>query len=179
MTMKRQILITGVGGQGIVLLGRLIAESAIHKGLPVIASETHGMAQRGGVVFAHVKIGGFLSPLIKPDSADLLISLKEETLAPFMHYLSTEGVALCNSGINPNDRRVICIDADRIAKEGGAPKAVNIAMLGFACSNSVRQGSLLLPFDASDVETVIIQRFKDNEALLDKTLKIFNTARSL
>lgn len=176
MAIKRQILITGVGGQGIVLLSRLIAEATIRKGLPVIASETHGMAQRGGVVFAHVKIGGFFSPLIKPDSADLLISLKEETFAPFMHYLSSEGIALCNGEINGNDNRVICIDADRIAKEGGSPRAVNIVMLGLACSN---KSSVVLPFDASDVENVIIQRFKENEALLDKTLKLFNTARSL
>ena len=66
----------GTGGQGILLLARALAEIAVRRGCPVISSETHGMAMRGGTVTANLKIGDFASPLIPAGSADILIGLE-------------------------------------------------------------------------------------------------------
>src|SRR6266567_1527824 len=73
---SQQLIISGVGGQGILFITRILAETAIAKGLPVLTSETHGMAQRGGIVISHLKIGEFSSPLVRPGHADGLIVLK-------------------------------------------------------------------------------------------------------
>ena len=65
-SIRQQVIISGVGGQGVLFVTRLLAEAAINKGLPVFTSETHGMAQRGGTVLSHFKVGDFSSPLIRP-----------------------------------------------------------------------------------------------------------------
>ena len=62
--MKQQIIVSGLGGQGALTLTRLLAEAAAALGLPVITSETHGMAQRGGTVISMIKVGPFRGPLI-------------------------------------------------------------------------------------------------------------------
>src|SRR5512138_1009352 len=76
----QQLIISGVGGQGILFITRLLAETAIAKGLPVLTSETHGMPPRGGIVVSHLKVGGFASPLVRPGRADGLLALKAETV---------------------------------------------------------------------------------------------------
>ena len=77
----QQLIISGVGGQGILFVTRLLAETAIAAGMPVLTSETHGMAQRGGIVISHLKVGEYTSPLVRPGQADGLLSLKGETVA--------------------------------------------------------------------------------------------------
>ena len=91
----QQILISGVGGQGILFITRLMAEAAIYKGLPVLTAETHGMAQRGGIVMSHLKVGGFSSPLIRPGKADMLLLLHEENLEGHLYYLAPWGYCYC------------------------------------------------------------------------------------
>ena len=95
-TIQQQIIISGVGGQGVLFVTRLLAEAAINKGLPVFTSETHGMAQRGGTVLSHFKVGDFSSPLIRPFQADILVLLKAENLKQHGSFLksSSVGVAL-------------------------------------------------------------------------------------
>ncbi|MGD2016130.1 MAG: 2-oxoacid:acceptor oxidoreductase family protein, partial [Desulfobacterales bacterium] len=66
----QQLIISGVGGQGVLFVTRLLAEAAILRGLAVFTSETHGMAQRGGTVLSHLKVGEHTSPLIRPAQAD-------------------------------------------------------------------------------------------------------------
>ncbi|MEE4609050.1 MAG: 2-oxoacid:acceptor oxidoreductase family protein [Desulfobacteraceae bacterium] len=80
-TIRQQIVISGLGGQGVLFVTRLLAEAAIDARLPVFTSETHGMAQRGGTVVSHLKIGAYASPLIRPGQADGLICLKAENVA--------------------------------------------------------------------------------------------------
>ena len=58
-SIQQQIIVSGVGGQGVLFITRLMAEAAIKKGLSVLTSETHGMAQRGGTVLSHIKAGNF------------------------------------------------------------------------------------------------------------------------
>lgn len=73
--MKSQIVVLGLGGQGILFLTRVVAEAAIDEGHDVITAETHGMAQRGGAVESHLKIGGFESPLVRLGRADAALAL--------------------------------------------------------------------------------------------------------
>ncbi len=61
-SIQQQVVISGVGGQGVFFVTRLLAEAAIDKGLAVFISETHGMAERGGTVLSHLKVGGFPVP---------------------------------------------------------------------------------------------------------------------
>jgi indolepyruvate ferredoxin oxidoreductase beta subunit len=132
---RQQILLSGVGGQGILFLSRLLAEAAIAGGFPVLASETHGMAQRGGVVVSHLKVGGFDSPLVRTGRADLLLVLKEENVALHRAFLADGGALVVNAAV-PVDAgprvRVHAVDADALALSAGAPQAVNLILLGFA-----------------------------------------------
>lgn len=133
--LRRQILLSGVGGQGILFLSRLLAEAAIAKGLPVLTSETHGMAQRGGVVVSHLKVGGFDSPLVRTGRADLLLVLKEENVALHRTFLADGGFLVVNATAPPDlgpGVRVRAVDADALALSAGAPQAVNLVLLGFA-----------------------------------------------
>ncbi|HQP31085.1 MAG TPA: 2-oxoacid:acceptor oxidoreductase family protein, partial [Deltaproteobacteria bacterium] len=87
----------GTGGQGILLLARALAEIAVQRGCPVISSETHGMAMRGGTVTANLKIGGYASPLIPAGSADILIGLDAAESSGFLHMLKSGGIAAVNA----------------------------------------------------------------------------------
>jgi indolepyruvate ferredoxin oxidoreductase beta subunit len=129
-----QIVISGIGGQGVLFVTRLLAEAAIAKGLPVFTSETHGMAQRGGTVISHLKIGAFDSPLITPGRADGLIALKAENIARHGGYLKPGGWTTVNRADSPPEhtaRRIWGLDADGLAGQLGAPQSVNLIMLGF------------------------------------------------
>ncbi|MDR1970488.1 MAG: indolepyruvate oxidoreductase subunit beta [Treponema sp.] len=88
-------LITGVGGQGTVLLSRLIGEAALNRGLDVRGSETIGMAQRGGSVTSHLRIGeGSFSPLIPPGRADLIMAFECAEAVRVLPYLAPTGKML-------------------------------------------------------------------------------------
>ncbi len=116
---NQQIIISGVGGQGVLFVTRLLAEAAIKKGLPVFTSETHGMAQRGGTVLSHLKVGEYASPLIRPAQADGLLVLKAENLAQHGAFLKDGGWVIAN-GENKvkNDNRLVlyAVDADILAQ---------------------------------------------------------------
>ena len=75
--MRKEIILCGVGGQGTVLASRLISAAAMARDLPVMSAETIGMAQRGGSVFSHIRIGeGMYSPMIARGEADLIIGFE-------------------------------------------------------------------------------------------------------
>ena len=76
--MNVQMIISGVGGQGVLLVTRIFSEFALRQGFPIIGSEDHGMSQRGGSVLTHLKIGPFNSPLVKKGGADILLSLEKD-----------------------------------------------------------------------------------------------------
>lgn len=132
---RAQIVLGGVGGQGIVFLSRLLAEAAIARGLPVLASETHGMAQRGGIVVSHLKVGPFQSPVVRAGRADGLLALSEECAALHEPFLSERAWLVVNARRAPASRagiRVHALDADALALASGTPRAVNLILLGFA-----------------------------------------------
>jgi indolepyruvate ferredoxin oxidoreductase beta subunit len=128
--MKQQIIVSGLGGQGALTLTRLLAEAAAALKLPVITSETHGMAQRGGTVISMIKVGPYRGPLIPAGSADVGLFLHGDNLAVHRFYLKPQGVVFMNSDI-PGDYRHI--DASGMALvRGWAPVAANLILLGFA-----------------------------------------------
>jgi len=119
----------GTGGQGILLLARALAEIAVRRGQPVISSETHGMAMRGGTVTANLKIGEFASPLIPAGSADILIGLDAAESTGFLHMLKSGGIAAVNAPAK--GAFDFTVDATALALAEGMPSSVNMIMLGF------------------------------------------------
>lgn len=142
-----QILVGGLGGQGVLYVTRILAEAAVRKGLSVLTTETHGMAQRGGTVVSHIKVGDFWSPMIRPLCADGLLALASESAAVFGSFVRSDGWAVINGrGISPRGlgrRWTFFLDADRIAREIGSPKSVNLVLLGYALGKvSSEQGQV-------------------------------------
>jgi len=134
-SIQQQIVISGVGGQGVLFVTRLLAEAAIDKGLEVFTSETHGMAQRGGTVLSHLKVGGFASPLIRPMQADGLLALKMESISQHHFFLKKEGWIVVNHpGGDMDDiaNPVYSVNADSLAVKIDDLRAVNLIMLGYA-----------------------------------------------
>jgi indolepyruvate ferredoxin oxidoreductase beta subunit len=133
--MKKQIIVSGLGGQGAVTLTRLLAEGALTMGLPVITSETHGMAQRGGTVISMVKVGNFRGPLIPAGAADLGLFLREKNLAVHRHYVKPGGALVVN-GTTPGD--YLFLDALGLAANLGLPPVtVNLIILGYAAGKGL------------------------------------------
>ena len=126
--MDMQIAITGRGGQGVLFLTRLLAECALEMGLPVIASETHGMAMRGGSVISTLRVGSFRGPLIRSGQAGIMLVLDEGSLGTFGHLLSPEGSLFLNA---PSSSSYPFIDATGLAAKMGAPLLSNLVLLGF------------------------------------------------
>ena len=132
--MRRQIVIVGTGGQGIILVARMLAEAARREGIQVIAAETHGMAMRGGSVVCQVKLGDFASPLVLPGRADVLLGLDATEAERNRHYLGPEGVAVVHTTAPGKAGEV---DALAIARAIGSPKNLNVALLGYAAGLDV------------------------------------------
>lgn len=177
-----QIVISGVGGQGVLFITRLLAEAAIAKGLPVFTSETHGMAQRGGTVISHLKVGPFTSPLINPGRADGLIALKAENLVQHGGYIKKGGWTVVNSatavtGTDGQWFRPAFLDADHLAQEMNNPKTLNLILLGFAlgrgCDCGAKEKALYCSVD--DIEMLLEKRLKSNAQLLEQSVRALRT----
>jgi len=126
---RQQILISGVGGQGVLFLTRVLVQSALELGLEVLSSETHGMAMRGGSVVSHVKVGDFRSPLIRSGAADVLLALDSAYADGHLHFLKEGGVIFLNSSA---EKGTMEIDATGVAAEMEMPQMSNMVLLGFA-----------------------------------------------
>ena len=176
--MRQQIVISGVGGQGVIFITRLLAETAIAKGFSVFTSETHGMAQRGGTVLSHLKVGRFASPLIRPFKADGLLALKSDSLAQHGSYLGSDGWAVVNSAdkVTPKfDWSVFTVDADKLAMKIKNPKSVNLVLLGYALAlNSVGFEKKLF-CSVDDVKNVLENRLADKKKMLDASIEAIET----
>jgi indolepyruvate ferredoxin oxidoreductase beta subunit len=129
---KQQLIVSGLGGQGALTLTRLLAEAAAAMELPVLTSETHGMAQRGGTVISMIKVGPFRGPLIPSGQADVGLFLSPKNLAVHRFYLQPEGAVFVNTAA-PGD--YLHVDARALAQERGLPPvAANLILLGFAAA---------------------------------------------
>ncbi len=99
---KLDLLITGVGGQGVILASNIIGEAALAAGYDIKKTDTLGMAQRGGSVLSHVRIGRQVhSPLIKEGDVDIMLALEKLEAARWSHYLRVGAVAIVNNHTLP------------------------------------------------------------------------------
>lgn len=151
---KLNLLIAGVGGQGVVLASDLIGEAALAAGYDVKKTDTLGMAQRGGAVISHVRIAPEVwSPLIKEGEADILVAFEKLEAARWYYYLRCGGIAIINNQVLPplsvslgKDRypddeeitdilkrrtaRIYFVDGTKKARELGNIRTLNMFMLG-------------------------------------------------
>ncbi len=148
--MKSDIILSGVGGQGILSIATVIGEAALFDGLNIKQAEVHGMSQRGGDVQSNLRISSdaIASDLIPKGKADIIISLEPMEALRYVEYLSPTGWIITNTApfVNiPNypeietvlDElakfpRVVMLDVDAIAKEASVARAANIVLLGAA-----------------------------------------------
>lgn len=148
--MKRDIILSGVGGQGILSIATVIGKAALDEGLHLKQAEVHGMSQRGGDVQSNLRISSdpIASDLIPKGRADIIISLEPMEALRYLPYLSTEGwiitgtTPFVNIDNYPDQEalqkdlssrpRVIAIDVEAIAKQAASPRSANIVLLGAA-----------------------------------------------
>ncbi|MBQ8966350.1 indolepyruvate oxidoreductase subunit beta [Ruminococcus sp.] len=170
--MQNNILICGVGGQGIVLTSKLIAATAMSKDIPVMSAETIGMAQKGGSVFSFLRLGeGLHCPMFAKKTADLIIAFEPAEAVRMLPYLKEGGRVIVNShpimpvtaslkGSSYNGSEMLgylaekvndvkVIDGEAACEAVGSPRALNMVMLGQAVKTGV------LPFGIDEVEEVM------------------------
>ncbi|AFZ70009.1 2-oxoacid:ferredoxin oxidoreductase, gamma subunit [Caldisphaera lagunensis DSM 15908] len=99
MNSKLNIVISGVGGQGIVTLARIIGEAAVNNDVKVLIAETHGLSQRGGSVEVHVRLGNVYAPLVPKGGADILLSMELIESARNVDYLNKDGMVISSDTI--------------------------------------------------------------------------------
>jgi indolepyruvate ferredoxin oxidoreductase beta subunit len=166
---QHNLILSGVGGQGILTIAQAISQAALRRGLQIKQAEVHGMSQRGGGVQSHLRISDqtIYSDLIPAGQADLLIAVEPLESLRYVQYLSPEGVliasvnAFVNVGNYPAVESVleriaaqprhVLIDAERIGRAAGSGRAANIAILGTA--------SLFLEIDPNELEESVAEMF--------------------
>lgn len=179
--MKKDVLICGVGGQGTVLASKLIAAAAMEEGNTVHSAETIGMAQRGGSVTSHVRIGEAFSPLIPKGKGDMILAFEPAEAVRNLSYLKKDGTVIVNtSPVKPTTEslhetgydgtemiaylkekcNVIVVDSEPLCEKYGSNKYLNVILLGVAAGS----GALGLTKEAlmREIETRVPEKFIEN-----------------
>src|SRR6056297_4279114 len=162
--MKTSIVLTGVGGQGVITATNILGKAAVNAGVKVYASEVHGMAQRGGSVYCTVRMGDVSSPLIASGTANVIVSTEPIEALRYIQYANKKSKVITDT--NPvvpftvnvggetypslddvykdisSHAELITLDALQIAKDAGARITKNIVLLGGLAETG------LLPFDS-------------------------------
>lgn len=157
--MSKNILICGVGGQGTVLASKVLSQAFLKEGEKVLSAETIGMAQRGGSVVSHVRIGDdVFSPLIPKGKADVIIAFEAAEAVRNLDYLKKDGTVIVNRKIVQSvvsslsgktfseeemisflekNAHVTLVDSDQACKELKSSRVVNMLLLGAACKSGL------------------------------------------
>jgi len=185
-----KIHLIGIGGQGTIKASTIIGEAAMGKGLNVVMSEVHGMAQRGGTVITELKIGEVQSPLIKEGAADLLIAFEPAEALRSLNKVGRDSFVIVNSSsvipftvslgiseypelssvfeeLKTKIKNLLIIDAHKIAKKSGSIISENMVLLGAAAATPE------FPID----KDLIIQSMKENlpPKSIETNLKAFES----
>ena len=187
--MKCDVILAGVGGQGVLSVAAIIAQSAANEGFNVRQSEVHGMAQRGGAVLAHMRISSDLiaSDLVPKGAADIILSMEPLESLRYAAWLAPSGILISASDpfINISNyplmeeilNSIKCfpswrlIEAVSLAKEAGLERAVNTVMVGAA--------SPFLPVKFETLEKTVKNVFaKKGEAVLNANEKALLLGRN-
>jgi indolepyruvate ferredoxin oxidoreductase beta subunit len=184
-----RIFFTGVGGQGTLLATRVLGEAALIANIPVVVSEVHGMAQRGGVVESAVVIGEVQSPVISDGEVDILMAFEPLEALRAVRKCSASSLVICNispvapfsvssgrdqypdvsdmmQAISSQVSNLVAYDARALAREAGSELSVNIVMLGTLMRHAK------MPFDEKVVKKVLDTRTK--KSFLQINLKAFD-----
>ncbi len=174
-TSECDLIVVGVGGQGVILLSHVIGKSALKAGYSVRGAETHGMAQRGGSVISHIRIGCEYGPMVPPGGADILVALEPAEALRHAQYLNKTGVALVNTHpilpvtvttgkasypsldellapLQQVSTTVKTLDATELAVTAGTPQAMNVVMLGLLAPYLPLNEELLLETLAESIK---------------------------
>ncbi len=186
------ILVVGIGGQGVMTATEILAQSAMRLGLDAKKTEVAGMAQRGGVVSSHLRFGEkVLSPQITPGQADILLGFEAAEGLRWQHMLKKDGIALMNTAklsppvvelglyAYPSEpivemqklgNQVVAFDASSIAREIGDIRLGNTVMLGAIAD--------YLPFSADVLLENILKRFaQKGDVVLNQNRQAFEQGR--
>ena len=173
--MNKNIVLCGVGGQGIVLAAKLLAATAMENGLNVMSAETIGMAQRGGSVFSFVKIGDEVdTPMMGNGTADLIIGFEPGETVRVLPYLKQGGTVITSdrpvipvsASLNPSSYQakemisylkktvsdLHVINAEQVLQELGSDRVLNVVMLGAVAASGV------LGFDPDEMLRIVRER---------------------
>ena len=186
--MKYDLLLAGVGGQGVLSLSSIIAWSAMREGLHVTQSELHGMSQRGGAVVAHLRMADtpVASSLVPRGAASLIVSLEPLEGLRYLRYLAPTGVLITATtplrnipdypGLEELLLQIralpdaVAVDAEHLARSVGLAQATNMVMAGAA--------SHRLPLRAATMEGFITSQFAAKGAkIVDQNLAAFRAGR--
>ena len=186
--MTFDIILAGVGGQGVLSVSAVIASAAMERGLFVKQSEVHGMAQRGGAVLANLRLSDapIASDLIPQGRAALILSMEPLESLRYLAFLSPSGHVI--TSINPVQNiptyppieevlaqihrlpHVSLVDAEKLARHAGSIRAVNMVMVGAA--------SRVLPFEPELLERLIAARFgSKGPKVVEQNLAAFRAGR--
>lgn len=150
---KKDIILAGVGGQGILTIATIIGNAAAEAGINLKQAEVHGMSQRGGDVQSNLRLSTepIYSDLIPSGGADLIISMEPMEALRYVSCLNEQGWVITSSTPYKNIpnypdeqslsdelgalSRVVTLDIEQIAKDGGTPKSANVVLLGMAARN--------------------------------------------
>lgn len=188
--MKTNIIIAGVGGQGILTIAAVLDTAALDQNLHVKQSEVHGMSQRGGAVQSHVRISDseIYSDLIPEGKADVILSVEPMELLRYIPYLKIDGWLITDSSTFNNildypeknelykqiksHQNSIIINATQIAKKIGNSKVANIILLGAASS--------LIPISQENLITAIKKLFQNkSERIINLNIEAFKTGKKI
>jgi indolepyruvate ferredoxin oxidoreductase beta subunit len=188
--MKQDIILAGVGGQGILSIAFVIDSAALREGLKVKQAEVHGMSQRGGAVQSHLRLssGRIFSDLIPKGEADIILSVEPLESLRYLEYLNRQGRIVTSSTpyINIPDypevsrilseiqkiEKSVVIDSEKLAKEAGSSKAQNMVMLGAASNYLMLKQEHLLEY----IEVLFKPR---GENMVKVNLKAFELGRDV
>ena len=174
----RDVLMVGVGGQGIIMASDILTLAAMHQGFDAKKSEIHGMSQRGGSVVSHFKMGDSLSSMVVPGTADVLVGLESTEGLRNLECLRPGGVYLVNSAdldhmpkevvehLKSQGVKIHHFDADACALKEGKPLTANLYLIGFLA------GLPDVQFSEQDLRGVISKLTKP--AFLEDNFKAFD-----
>ena len=189
--MKTDIILAGVGGQGILTIANVLGIAALSRNLYLKQAEVHGMSQRGGDVQSNLRLSSspIHSDLIALGSADLIISMEPMEALRYLPYLRKGGAIVTNTvpvvnipdypaietltaALEATEAKAVLIDAEKVAREAGSPRSTNIALLGAA--------SPFLPLEAEVIEASIAEHFAPKgEAVVQANIKAFKAGMAL
>jgi indolepyruvate ferredoxin oxidoreductase, beta subunit len=188
--MKFDIVLAGVGGQGVLSLSSIIAAGALEAGLHVKQSEVHGMAQRGGSVTAHLRLADrqVESELVPVGVASMILSLEPVESLRYLHYLAPGGAVITATepvlnvpGYPPIETllatiralpRAVVVDAARLARQAGLARATNMVMAGAAAP--------MLPVPADALERCIRAQFaRKGATVIEQNLAAFRAGQEV